>query len=100
MPVRWTEPAETDFLNIYDHIADTNPGAADRVGERLLTAIRSLGGLPRRGRRGRLAGTRELVVRGLPYIIVYSVHDTGSGEPEVIVLRIVHGARQWPRRKR
>lgn len=62
MPVRWTEPAETDFLNIYDRIAGTNPRVADRVAERLLTATRSLAGLPHRGRRGRLSGTRELVV--------------------------------------
>ena len=45
---------------------------------------------PRTGHTGRVAGTYEWVVRGLPYIIVYQVRDDGR---EVVVLSIVHGAR-------
>jgi plasmid stabilization system protein ParE len=36
-------------------------------------------------------GTRELVIPGLPYIIVYEVMDTA-----VQLHRIYHGARNWP----
>jgi toxin ParE1/3/4 len=49
-----------------------------------------LGGHPRLGRRGRIGGTRELVVPRLPFIIVYRVL-----EQNVEVLRIIHGRRDW-----
>ena len=43
------------------------------------------------GRAGRVAGTHEWVVRGLPYIIVYEI---GTIDPdELLILGIFHGAR-------
>jgi len=99
MRVRWTEPAESDLLGICDHIARNDAQAAARVGRRLLDAVESLRPLPRRGRPGRIAGTRELVVPRLPYIIVYRPVDVGP-EPGIVVLRIIHGARHWPARHR
>lgn len=45
---------------------------------------------PFMGRAGKLAGTREWIVRGLPYIVVYQVDDSSE---TVAVLGIVHGAR-------
>jgi toxin ParE1/3/4 len=42
------------------------------------------------GHAGRVAGTYEWVVRGLPYIIVY---QTDATEPdEVLILGVFHGA--------
>jgi len=46
---------------------------------------------PNRGRPGKKPGTRELVVRPLPYIVVYQV-----SEDVVYVVRILHGAQKWP----
>ena len=46
---------------------------------------------PNRGRTGRIAGTRELVFGPLPYIAVYRVT-----EDIVEILRIYHGAQDWP----
>ncbi|MGH6915837.1 MAG: type II toxin-antitoxin system RelE/ParE family toxin, partial [Geminicoccales bacterium] len=66
MRVRWTDPAQTDFLEILGYIARDDPAAAERVGRRLLSAIDALTAQPRIGRPGRVAGTRELVVSGLP----------------------------------
>jgi toxin ParE1/3/4 len=37
-----------------------------------------------------VAGTRELVVSRTPFIVVYAVGDA------VELLRILHGAQQWP----
>lgn len=42
---------------------------------------------PRMGHTGRVAGTYEWVVRGLPYIIVYQADAT-----EVLILGVFHGA--------
>ena len=57
-------------------------GTADRLRE-----------FPLLGRPGVYAGTREIPVRGLPYLLVYSVSEKG---PTVIVLNIFHGARNRP----
>ncbi|MBX9699460.1 MAG: type II toxin-antitoxin system RelE/ParE family toxin [Acetobacteraceae bacterium] len=69
------------------HIAEENPVAAARVARELLLAGDSLTLFPRRGRPGRLPGTRELVAL-VPYEIVYSV---GTGNV-VTILRVWHAA--------
>lgn len=56
--------------------------AADRLAEQPLT-----------GRKGVVPGTREWVVIGLPYIIVYEVHHDRE---ELLVLGIYHGAQLRP----
>ena len=43
------------------------------------------------GREGRVAGTRELVIRGTPFIVAYRVVRN-----EVHVLAVMHAARKWP----
>ena len=45
---------------------------------------------PEAGRPGRSSGTRELTVRGLPYIIVYEVNT--ERPEELLVLGVFHGA--------
>lgn len=46
---------------------------------------------PEIGRRGRLAGTRELVAGRFPYVVAYRQRG-----PEVEVLLVVHTTRRWP----
>ena len=49
---------------------------------------------PNMGRKGQLPGTREMVVPGLPYIIVYRIE---SGDEEALaILGIYHGAQRRP----
>lgn len=43
------------------------------------------------GRAGRVSGTRELVVSGTPYIVVYKAHRN-----VLRILRVLHGAMMWP----
>ena len=97
MNVHWTDPAQTDLYGIIEYLARDNPDAADRVELRIIAAIEGLTEHPRRGRPGRVAGTREFVVPGLPYIVVYTIAKARpAADPEVAVLRVVHGARRWP----
>ncbi|MGH6902702.1 MAG: type II toxin-antitoxin system RelE/ParE family toxin [Geminicoccaceae bacterium] len=97
MKVRWTDPAQTDLFEILDYIARDNPGAAERVERRLVNAVASLAQQPRRGRPGRIEGTRELVIPRLPYIVIYRLVERPLRTVgEVAVMRVLHGARRWP----
>ena len=40
---------------------------------------------------GRVVGTRELPIARTPYLAAYRIIDN-----TVIILRILHGAQQWP----
>jgi toxin ParE1/3/4 len=36
------------------------------------------------------------VVRGIPYIIAYALGEEPQGQETITVLRVIHGARDWP----
>jgi toxin ParE1/3/4 len=91
MRVRWTTDAADDLERICDYVARERPEAARRIAMDVLRAIEDLGTFPNQGRPGRAPGTRELVLTR-PFLAVYEVR-----EEEVQVLRILHGARQWPK---
>jgi toxin ParE1/3/4 len=92
MIVRWTKPAVDDLTHICDY-TESRFGApqARRAGLAIYKAASDLQAMPNRGRIGRKAGTREFLVVGLPFIIVYRVT-----EEAVEIVRILHGAQQWP----
>jgi toxin ParE1/3/4 len=70
-----TPDAEASIDDIDAYIARDSPERARRVKERILAAARSLSILPERGRPGEIDDTRELLVKRLPYTIVYTVID-------------------------
>lgn len=47
------------------------------------------------GRPGRVGGTYEKSVGGLPYVIAYCM-DIAEGREILFILRVIHTARQWP----
>ena len=91
MEVRWTEPAADDLERIVQYIAKENPNAAERVARTLYERCMGLELFPYRGRKGRVEGTRELVVAAVRYVIVYRVNREA-----VEILRIYHSAQSWP----
>jgi len=91
MRLRWTEEAANDLERIADYLVQNTPGRAQGLIERIYDAAGSLLTLPDRGRPGKVKGTRELVLSALPYVVVYVVR-----EDAVVVVRILHGAQQWP----
>jgi toxin ParE1/3/4 len=91
MAVVWRRQAEQDLQRIFDFILEHNPAAAQRVAERIERRVAELQAHPRAGRRGRVAGTRELVVAGTPYIVAYRVKGR-----RIDILAVLHGARRWP----
>lgn len=84
--------AYDDLAGIVQWIAADSPQNARSVAERILTALESrLALFPSLGRRGQVDGTREWIVAGLPYVIVYQVDDARDA---IVVLGIFHGAQQ------
>jgi toxin ParE1/3/4 len=91
MQVRWSVAALQDFSRIIEYILRDNASAADRVAAVVFEAVDSLAPFPYRGRRGRLEGTRELVLPSLPFIVVYRI-----AEEAVEIAGVIHGAQRWP----
>jgi len=87
--VIWREDAIDDVLRVLRYIETGNPIAARRVAREFFLAGDSLIKFPRRGRPGRIAGTRELVPV-YPYIIVYEVAEND----DIVILRVWHGAQE------
>ena len=91
MRITWLPIAARDRQNQLAYIGERNPSAAISMGDAIEAAVRNLVDHPRMGRLGRVKGTRELVVTGTPYVIIYRV------EPDaVVLLRLLHGAQRWP----
>jgi toxin ParE1/3/4 len=91
LQVRWTPSAARDLKEISRYIRRDNPQAARAVAKRLYDEAERLNTLPGRGRVGKIPGTRELIIPGLPYIIVYRITADA-----VHIFRIYHGAQDWP----
>ena len=81
--------AYTDLERIFAWIAKDNPTAAHAVANRIFDAIDRLAEFPHMGRAGTVAGTREWIVHGLPYIIVYTLD---AQQDELAVIAVFHGA--------
>jgi toxin ParE1/3/4 len=89
--VRWTNPAAKALLAIQEYIARENPRAAFEVAQHIRFAVEQLRDHPRLGRKGRVRGTYELVIHGIPYIVPYRVKKR-----EIQVLSVYHTSRKWP----
>jgi toxin ParE1/3/4 len=86
----WSIRALTELDEIIAYIRGQDPVTAQRVAARIDERVGSLLLHPRLGRRGRVAGTRELVVA--PFIVAYEVTDD-----LIVVLAVLRARRRWPR---
>lgn len=86
----WSDEAEDDLEALTDYIARDDVMAAIRVRDEIETQIERLADHPLSGRKGRLQGTRELVITRTPFVVIYTVAET------IEILRVLHGARHWP----
>lgn len=92
MRVRWTPPARDHLAEIHGYIAKENPPAARRVISQIRQDVILLKDNPGIGRRGRVDGTRELIVSHYPYIVVYRLVEPD----EIQIAAVIHTARFWP----
>jgi toxin ParE1/3/4 len=93
--VVWADEALDDMDALTAYIATRNPAAASRVVDRIDETVDNLSHNPT-GRRGRVDDTCEKPVRGLPYIIAYALQALPDGGERIVILHVIHGARDWP----
>jgi len=91
MQLRWTASAANDLEVIAEYLFEKSPQNAAQLIRKIYEAPSSLTSYPNLGCLGKKDGTRELVLAPLPYIVIYQV----AGDT-VFVLRILHGAQDWP----
>ena len=91
MRTRWTSPAASALEAVVDYVAQDNPRAAHEVAIRIKAAVGQLTEHPRLGRKGRVRGTHELVIHGVPYVVPYRIKGN-----EVQILSVYHTSRKWP----
>jgi toxin ParE1/3/4 len=88
--LEWRESARGDLLAIVDYISDDNPEAAQQLKDDIEAKVAKLAEHPKLYRPGRVAGTREMVVRR-NYVVIYA-EDARA----VSILRVLHASQQWP----
>ncbi len=91
MKLIWTKQSIEDLIEARAFIEEHDSRAAAELAKRLLRAAERLLQNPNLGRKGRLSGTRELVVPKTPYLIPYRIHQNN-----IEVLRVFHGRRRYP----
>lgn len=88
--LKWRQAARDDLRSIIDYIAAENPAAALALWEEIEAKVGRLAEAPKLYRRGRVEGTREMVVRP-NYLVIYS-ETPGT----VTILRVLHASQMWP----
>ena len=89
MNVRWTQDALRDLESICSFVFGDNPEAATVQVRKIYESIQALGKHAYIGRKGRVAGTRELAVP--PYVVIYRIRRAA-----VEIGSILRSARRWP----
>jgi toxin ParE1/3/4 len=95
--VVWLKRARIERQKAIDYISRDSPQAALGQLDEIERQTDKLFDFPEIGRPGRKRGTRELVITGTPFLVVYRIHVKAA---EVQILRLLHGAQRWPPRKR
>jgi toxin ParE1/3/4 len=90
LKLRWLVSARTSLQAQLIFIADDNPAAARKVRGRIHDTVRNLCAFPNSGRGGSVPGTREPVVPGSPFPIVYRL-----SADSVDILRVLHTSTNW-----
>lgn len=92
MNVYFTPTAKTDLTSLKDYLEPRNAVAAQKQLSAIATSARLLETFPLIGKEGRVPETRELVVPGTKYILVYAILSAEN----LYILRVLHGAEMFP----
>ncbi|WP_093390930.1 type II toxin-antitoxin system RelE/ParE family toxin [Rugamonas rubra] len=90
LPIRWQTEAQADVATILAYIAERSQRAATDLYNEIDRAVSQLPHHPYLYRRGRVAGTHEMVVHP-NYVVVYRVDATA-----IEILSVIHTRQQYP----
>lgn len=90
MQINWSEQALSEAENIVNYIAEHNIVAALEMDDLIRNSVLILKQMPRAGRYGRVANTRELVIHR-NYILIYEIGLGG-----ITVLNVKHTSQKYP----
>jgi len=90
----WSRAGLDDLKRTLSFIARDDKKAARKVRMAIDRAARLLADHPT-GRRGRVSGTYEKSVLGLPYVIAYALTADRGGAETLAILRVIHTRRDW-----
>jgi addiction module RelE/StbE family toxin len=90
MKLIWSPRSENELTAIVAYIAEDNIDAALTLDSHITSSAEHLLDYPKKGKPGRVEGTRELIVHE-HYILVYEI----AGD-ELQILSVLHTSRQWP----
>jgi toxin ParE1/3/4 len=93
--LKWTDLADNDLESIEAYITKENSPivAIDVVMKIIDSSYLILPEHPKAGRQGRLKNTRELVIDGVPFIVIYREN---TAQHQIEILRVLHDTQQWP----
>lgn len=92
MLINWAKTAHKDILGILQYFIDENDTETGQaIVDTLLSSTERLKSFPLSSRQGQIAGTRELVLSKLPYILIYHIPDSDNVE----IIRVVHTSMLW-----
>ncbi|MBD6615236.1 type II toxin-antitoxin system RelE/ParE family toxin [Komarekiella sp. 'clone 1'] len=91
MQIKWLRRAIRNLEQAHKYIPKDNPEAAQELILKIQIAASQLETYPFMGRTGRVEGTRELVIPGISYIVIYRVK-----EESVEILRVFHTSKRYP----
>ncbi|HEY0311732.1 MAG TPA: type II toxin-antitoxin system RelE/ParE family toxin [Allosphingosinicella sp.] len=87
--VEWARAAQADLARIDEHLAEIDPGFADRVGAAAIGAARFLAQWPNSGAAVGF-GTRNKTIVATPYILLYRL-----AVDRIQILRVRHVRENW-----
>jgi len=91
MQFRWSPATAEDLFRIIEYIRQENASAAERIAKTIYDSVGSLKAFPKKGRSGRVEGTRELPLPPLPFVVVYRIRG------DILeIANVIHGAQKWP----
>ncbi len=95
MQIKWTDLANADLDQVEAYITQENSivVAIDIVLKIINTTELILSNHPAAGRLGRVKNTRELVINGVAFIVIYREIEKLQ---RVEILRVLHDAQRWP----
>ena len=87
----WTKAALADLTRLIDYLTQkTDKEFGTTIGHRILKSVKALHVFPAMGKPSKAPGTRELIIKGLPYLVVYRVTQS----KQVEILRLWHMAQE------